>query len=189
MMRKTLDYDVPVITVSQDVLACAPQMEITDFEFIEEPNGLFAPFTPEVCTMAGVADKEGTETPTLDVFVTAQASDVDYRAACISVGKPNTLFNVSSDEVLVRVSPLDGTLQQAVSASLRPCFLHVFHYSILAANNGKSRVYDFMRKHMYWAHTADDVFATMRDCRSCIRNRTHGKHQWQLKLFFPKSSL
>lgn len=95
----TLVYEVPVLTVSQEVFACALQTKVTDFVFYEEPRGPFALFTPDVCTMAGITDNKKAEIPTPAVFITAQSSDANCRASFTSVRKPSTRFNVNGEGV------------------------------------------------------------------------------------------
>lgn len=42
---------------------------------------------------------------------------------------------------------------------------------------------------MYWPHMADDVYARVRNYRTCAQNRVHGKKQMQLTLLFPNGAL
>lgn len=125
----------------------------------------------------------------LAYFVTGQSSDAGCRTAFTSGEKPNTRFNVYSDGALVRVSLLDGASQRFVLASLRPSLLHHCHYSLLTGHSNKGQMYDSMRNALYWHHMANDVHTTVRDCRACGQNRTHGRQQRQLKLFFFDGSL
>lgn len=50
-------------------------------------------------------------------------------------------------------------------------------------------MYKSMMKELYCVHVASDVYDTVRDCRSCTQDRTHGKKQRDLKLFFPDGAL
>lgn len=80
----TREYDnVPVLTVSQEVIACEPQKEITDFDFIVEPKGLFVSYNLEVCMTAGIADEKRAEITRLADFISPQASNADCRAALL----------------------------------------------------------------------------------------------------------
>lgn len=105
--KSILDNEVPVLIIPQEIFAFVPKTDITDLEFIEVPKGLYVPFIPEVCMLAGIEDNEKTELPMLPEFISAQSTDADCRSMFTSVGKPNMSFNVDTDGVLVRVSSLD----------------------------------------------------------------------------------
>lgn len=50
-------------------------------------------------------------------------------------------------------------------------------------------MYDSIINDLFWPDIANTAYATVRDRRSRVQNRTHGKHQRQLKLFLPEGSL
>lgn len=83
----TVEDKVAVLTAFQEVFACAPQTEITDFKFIEELKGTFVPFIQEVCKMASVTDNRKAELPMLEEFITVQYSYADCQTAFTSVGE------------------------------------------------------------------------------------------------------
>lgn len=105
--KAILSAEVPFLTNPQEIFACGPRTDITRPEFIEERKGLFVPFSPEVCMMAGIAENEKAEIPKLAKFIPAQSTDADCRSTLASVGKPNMRFNVDRDGVFVRVSTLN----------------------------------------------------------------------------------
>lgn len=116
--KTSLDDEVSVFTKLPAFFASVPQMETNYFEFIQEPKGLFLPFTMEVCMIAGIMDSEKAEMKTLAEFITAQYSDEDYHTAFTCVKKWSTRFNVDRDEVLARVSPLHVGSQRVVPSFL-----------------------------------------------------------------------
>lgn len=61
--------------------------------------------------MIRITDDEKVEIPTLANVFSALSIDANCCAAFAAIGKPNTHFNVNSDKVLVRASPLDGASQ------------------------------------------------------------------------------
>lgn len=71
----------------------------------QEPKYAFLPFVTEVCMIAGITKNLKAEKPTLGEFNQAQSTDTVFRSAFLSVGKPNTGFNLDEEGVLVRVSP------------------------------------------------------------------------------------
>lgn len=66
-----MEDNVLVRTVSQASLACAPQTELADFEFMKDPKGPFILFIPQFCMKAGLTDKEKAEIPTLAGIISA----------------------------------------------------------------------------------------------------------------------
>lgn len=50
------DDEFPVLTIPEEIFACATKTDINHFHFIEEPKTPFVPFTPEVCMMTGIKD-------------------------------------------------------------------------------------------------------------------------------------
>lgn len=74
-----------------------------------------------------------------------------------------------------------GTNHDAKSPSSTPLYLH--HYPKLAWHTSGRVMYDSMRWDLYWAPTANDVYMTVRNCRSCTRNRASLKKNRHPKLF------
>lgn len=52
-----------------------------------------------------------------------------------------------TESLLFRISPIDGTLQRYIPTTLRPGFLHLCLYSLLAGHPGERLVYDTVRQH------------------------------------------
>lgn len=127
-----LDDEVLVLTFLQQIFACGPRTNTTNPEFVEEREGPFILFIPELHMIPGITDDQKSEIPMLPEFITAQASDMDCQQAFTSVENPNTRSNDDSERVLVRVLPLDDASQRVMSAFLRPRSSHTCHYSLLA---------------------------------------------------------
>lgn len=144
--KTLLDNEVSIRSIPQNIFSYAPQTEIADFEFIEDPRGSFVSYIPEFCTMEGITNNEQAKTPTLAELIMAQSSDVACRAVFTSIGKPNSRFNDDIDGVLVRVSHLHGVSKRVVPASLYPSFLHLSHCSLLTGRPVERRMYDPTRK-------------------------------------------
>lgn len=92
--------------------------------------------------MAAITDREKVEILTLAEFTIKHSSDVYFQAAFTSAKKHSTRFNVDTDEVLVRVSPVDDVSQRAVPTSLRCRLPQPSRYSLMASHHGKQGVYD-----------------------------------------------
>lgn len=62
-------------------------------------------------------------------------------------------------------------------------FLQNFHYFLLTGHPGEGQMNASMGRELYWPYMSDDVYATVRDWRSCAQNCTHGNRQRQLGVF------
>lgn len=71
--KALLNDEITVHTRPQQILGCAPSMEINDFKVFEESKGPFVSFVPEVCMMGGIADSNNTEITTLAEIFSAQS--------------------------------------------------------------------------------------------------------------------
>lgn len=139
------DDEVLVLTIYQELFACALLTNAFEVETIGESKSLFVPFISEVCMMADIIDNEKVKIPTLTEIIIAQSTDWDCRIAFASVGKPDICFNTDSDGVLVRVF-LGGASQRVAVPPIRPCCLHLCKYSLLTGHPGESHVFDSMRR-------------------------------------------
>lgn len=66
----------------------------TDVGFIEKHQGRFAPFVPDICTMAGIKRTEIAQIPTLAEFIKAQFNDADCHTAFSSVDERSRRYSV-----------------------------------------------------------------------------------------------
>lgn len=134
--KTSLEDEFVVLNIFQGCFACPPNTETTDFKFIEEPMIRIVPFIAEVCMIAGITDNDEVEVRIQAKFISAQSTDANRRSTFVSLGKPNTHFNVDNDGVLVRAFPLHGALQRAEAAFLLSCYFHNRHYTFLTGHSG-----------------------------------------------------
>lgn len=87
--------------------------------------------------MKGTADNEKADIPKLAEFISVQSTDAHCRSTFAFVGRPNKILNADSDEMLVRVFSLNSVSPRITPASLRPRFLQLCHYFVLAGHSGK----------------------------------------------------
>ena len=74
--------------------------------------------------------------------------------------------------------------QIVIPHSLKQRVLHINHYSRLAGHPGGRKLYQVIRKDMYWPALAIDCYATVRRCSTCAKNRMKlRQHVQQLQLF------
>lgn len=86
--------------------------------------------------------------PTQSCIIAVQSIDLDCCLACTSVSKRNTAFNNNINELFVQGSPLHGTLQRFVSATLRPVLLHFYQYSLLTYHLAERQMNNTMTNEM-----------------------------------------
>lgn len=84
--KTPLEDDIPALPIPQYILACALKTGTTDFQFIEEPEGVFVPFNSEDCVMAGITENDKAEIPTLAESISAQSTNTESCSALESVG-------------------------------------------------------------------------------------------------------
>lgn len=81
---------------------------------------------------------------------------------------------------MVRVETVVGSLQKVVPKELQATILYLAHYRVMEAHpSRRHEVYvRKMRLEIYWSHMANNVYATVRDLRSCsFTHRTIYTHR------------
>ena len=99
--------------------------------------------------------------------------------------KLDTLFYEDDDGSLRRQHPRQSDIKQIdMPESLRPRILKLAHYSRLTGHPDQTRMYQHVRRTYYWPHMAADIYATVRNCSTCVNNRLKlRKRTNPLKLF------
>ena len=93
-------------------------------------------------------------------------------------------FAIDQHGVLIRRSPLDGTLQVVVPESLRRRLLDIAHNPPISAHPGRSRMYQTLRRDFYWPSMTVDIHFVVENCESCARNRIKDQRNvYPMKLF------
>ena len=93
-------------------------------------------------------------------------------------------FAIDQHGVLIRRSPLDGTLQVVVPESLRRRVLDIAHHPPISAHPGRSRMYQTLRRDFYWPSMTVDIHFTVDSCDACARNRIKDQRNvYPMKLF------
>lgn len=74
--------------------------------------------------------------------------------------------------------------QIVLPEALRPRLILLTHYSMLAGHPGQNQMYETLRRIYYWPHMPGDIWAIVRNCHQCARNRLKlRKHKNSLNLF------
>ena len=90
-------------------------------------------------------------------------------------------FGFNDDGLLCRTVEHE---QIVVLQSLRARVLHIHHYARLSGHPGGRKLYNAIKRYMYWPALAVDCYATVRRCPTCAKNRIKlRQHTTALKLF------
>lgn len=92
-----------VLSLFRKSVACAPSSEDRGLEITEDGKFPFTSFVPELCPIMFNTDNENTKILTWYDFVTALSADLDRGFPFSSAGKINTLFEIDSGGVSVRL--------------------------------------------------------------------------------------
>ena len=81
-------------------------------------------------------------------------------------------FFEGPDGLLRRRHPREPDTEPVVLPdTLRPRVLQLAFHAKLAGHPGQTRMYYNVRRIYYWPHMAADIFATVRNCTTCAKNR------------------
>lgn len=137
---------VPVMTVS---LFCQHSSKLpgdNEHDFIKESQDKFISFLTDVLALTENGDGIQTSIPTFLEFIREQSKDRDCRIAIFAVGQPNLRFSITTDEGLVRVSTLVGSLPRYVQVILRPRVKYLCYYSVMDGCLGERCMYSLVQK-------------------------------------------
>lgn len=96
----------------------------------------------------------------------------------------NSRYSKSTDDLQMRVSPIDGPTQVYDPKELQKSILRLEPSSPQAGHPGVNRMYSTMRRLYYWETMANDVYKHVEACISCARSRlTQRKKTSKLRLF------
>jgi transposase InsO family protein len=90
--------------------------------------------------------------------------------------------------MLCRTSPLDGAVQILVPEKLREKCMGLFHLPRIAGHSGSSKMYEQMRRYLYWPRMSIDVANYVSNCPSCIKRSLRNSRKTTRLLLFPPSA-
>ncbi len=141
-------------------------------------------------TLPDVLPSDPTFQPISDEeLLTAQLSD----SFCSDIrnrlnGGEVLAFAFNEEGLLIRTSETGP--QVVIPHVLKAKVLHIHHYARLAGHPGGRKLYQTIRRSMYWPALAVDCYATSRRCSTCARNRIKlRKNVTELQLFPAKAPL
>ena len=121
----------------------------------------------------------------MEELATAQLSD----AFCVQIRRRLNEgvvlpFGENDDGVLCRKVSHE---QIVIPHSLKQRVLHIHHYSRLAGHPDGRKLYQSIRKDLYWPALAVDCYVTVKRCPTCAKNRIKlRKSVKELQLFQPQ---
>ena len=123
---------------------------------------------------------------TIEEILEAQKTDSFCQTVLARQSKRiDSAFFEGPDGLLRRRHPREPDIEQVVLPdTLRRRVLQLAHHVKLAGHPGQTRMYYNVRRTYYWPHMAADIFATVRNCTTCAKNRLKlRKRTNPLKLF------
>jgi len=85
---------------------------------------------------------------------------------------------------LCRHSVYRRETQVVIPEALKQRLLRYQHQSVLACHNGSRRMYDTIRRYVYWFTMVVDVYKHVEQCPACAKNRlSERRHTSKMKLF------
>jgi hypothetical protein len=92
-----------------------------------------------------------------------QATDPTFQRLLAMVGGA-LLYDVNKDGLLIRIAPIDGSLQVIVPDSLTSRILYLEHYPPAVGHPGAHQMFRTIRRSFFWPRMAEDVYETIRKC-------------------------
>jgi len=172
--KTLLDEEIPTLLVDNQITS-----EEDEESFL--PLGWDSSWTCNVISTTDLIP----EPITVEEWLTEQSSDSLCQQLQREIDQKKTeRYRLNPQGILVRTLPLEETTQVVVPESLRPRILLSYHQAAVAGHPGVRRMYDTLRKGLYWPSMIVDVYATVRGCETCARDRIQvNKHTNPLKLF------
>jgi Integrase zinc binding domain len=101
-----------------------------------------------------------------------------------------TEYSVDDRGLIVRLDPKTGRTQICIPKSLRERIMTLGHYPQIAGHPGGTRMYQNIRRELFWPRMAIDIHHFVQNCALCARKRlvTQRKTTY-LKLFPPSAPL
>lgn len=109
--------------------------------------------------------------PTFVERIRVQKNDVFLQTTTAQVGYANSTLSINSNELLVRRSTVNRTIQILVPQSLRQRIIMVLHLPPIARHPAERGMYDTQRCKFYWPHMATTVDHIVSTCPGCAGNK------------------
>lgn len=125
---------------------------------------------------------------TLERLVKAQSTDIRCQSVRAEMDKnAHSRFGETPDGLLVRLSPLDKSVQVYVPEGLRQEVLTLEHMPAHAGHPGVNKMYASMRRTYYWEAMAADVYDYVANCDVCAKSKVRGRRRTAPLRLFPAS--
>ena len=94
-------------------------------------------------------------------------------------------FGFNEDGLLCRTVQHE---QIVIPHALKARVLHIYHYARLAGHPGGRKLYNTIKRDMYWPAMAIDCYATVRRCSTCAKNRIKLRKNVSTLQLFPATA-
>jgi len=119
-----------------------------------------------------------------DSFCQARLKELDALAPPDPTWSRKAFFFREKNGLLCRRSMYGRETQVAIPEALKKRLLIHQHQSVLAGNPGSRRMYNTLRRYVYWPTMVVDVHKHVERCPACAKNSlSERKHTTLMKLF------
>jgi len=119
-----------------------------------------------------------------DAFCQARLKELDVLSPPDPTGSHQAFFVREKNGLLCRRSVYGRKTQVVIPKALNKRLLTHQHQSVLAGHPGSRKIYNTLRRYVYWPSMVVDVYKNVKQCPACAKNRlSERKHTTVMKLF------
>lgn len=158
------------------------------YEMLVEDDIIFEEGVPVLALEAAVTN---TSAILIETIVEEQSSDKFCLKIKTKVDNGRTKrYRFDERGLLVRISPIDSSVQIVVPEKLRARVLYLAHYPKTSGHPGGTRLFSTLRREFYRPSMALDCYSAVRSCTACAKERIGlRKHKSYLKTFMATAPL
>jgi len=119
-----------------------------------------------------------------DTFCKERLKELDALSPPDPKWSRKAIFFREKNGLLCRHSVYERETQVAIPEALKQRLLRYQHQSVLAGHPGSRRMYDTLRRYVYWPTMVVDVYKHVEQCPACAKNRlSERRHTSTMQLF------
>ena len=119
-----------------------------------------------------------------DAFCKERLKELDVLSPPDPKWSGQAFFSGERNGLLCRHSVYGRKTQVVIPEALKQRLLRYQHQSVLAGHPGSRRMYDTLRRYVYWPTMVVDVYKHVEQCPACAMNRlSERRHTSEMKLF------
>jgi len=175
---RPLDEEIPTFLITSEEADNRPEMDM----YPEDWDVVPCYVSPTDFVVEPITVQEWLHEQSLDSLCQELQAQVD--------ANKTDRYKINEQGVLQRVHPVNTQTQIVVPERLRSRVLLSHHNAAVAGHPGVRRMYETLRKGYWWPTMIVSVYATVRACETCSRDRVQlVRHTNTLKLFPAKRPL